>query len=563
GEVVAQITGQNLSTDTLITVGEGDAARTVTGIRAAVDGSSVDFIVPPSGDTGDAPTVVADITVQNGATSAGVLQNAVAYIRYQSVGGVNISAFFFEAGDGATVEPSLGAPHDAGNRGTLVIPSLSDIGNASEVVAGIVLNKEVPDNDKQTDIGTDLATGLINAGDAIPQAEDFSLHLYRDAGGNPAVGAATFTEVPLVDFARTLEPGSNNPVQETPVQLSFPVDGTGLSANDVREGLTLWGIRSEFDYVSHETSVEIDSPETAYESQVLAAQDLDGLPAEVDPIITSLTPDSTLVNTVVNVRLYALNGFTLRQNAIIPAEVSGQVRLANASGTSNGPVGGGTILRIVSPLGGLAWVDHIEFINPATGDVIAQQDEFVTPRGSDEFELILATPPAAESAIVDVAIFMTADSVLPAVTLESVFEYRPAAAPNLLLMLAGLLIALLGLAAGGNSGGGGGGACFIATAAYGTPLAHEIDVLRDVRDEFLLTNPIGTAFVDAYYHLSPPIADAVAASPLLRALVQALLLPVILVSKLALAMPVTTAFAFAVVAALAVGVRLRARRRRA
>ena len=50
--------------------------------------------------------------------------------------------------------------------------------------------------------------------------------------------------------------------------------------------------------------------------------------------------------------------------------------------------------------------------------------------------------------------------------------------------------------------------CYIATATYGTPLDSRIDVLRDFRDELLLTNPIGKTFVSTYYRTSPPIADA-------------------------------------------------------
>ena len=48
--------------------------------------------------------------------------------------------------------------------------------------------------------------------------------------------------------------------------------------------------------------------------------------------------------------------------------------------------------------------------------------------------------------------------------------------------------------------------CFIATAAYGTPLHDDIDVLRAFRDEYLMANSPGRAFVKAYYTLSPPIA---------------------------------------------------------
>ena len=85
--------------------------------------------------------------------------------------------------------------------------------------------------------------------------------------------------------------------------------------------------------------------------------------------------------------------------------------------------------------------------------------------------------------------------------------------------------------------GGGSSTCFIATAAYGTPMATEIDTLRAVRDTYMMNNVIGSAFVDTYYRLSPAIADKVAESPVLAAAVRAILTPFVLVGKLILAAP--------------------------
>ena len=62
--------------------------------------------------------------------------------------------------------------------------------------------------------------------------------------------------------------------------------------------------------------------------------------------------------------------------------------------------------------------------------------------------------------------------------------------------------------------------CFIATAAYGTSLHEDIDVLRDFRDEHLMTNQIGRVFTDIYYSTSPPIADLIRDNEGLRTIVR-------------------------------------------
>ena len=62
--------------------------------------------------------------------------------------------------------------------------------------------------------------------------------------------------------------------------------------------------------------------------------------------------------------------------------------------------------------------------------------------------------------------------------------------------------------------------CFIATAAYGTDTAKEIDILREFRDTILLPNSLGLRFVSLYYKISPPIADFIAQHEVLRTMVR-------------------------------------------
>jgi hypothetical protein len=73
----------------------------------------------------------------------------------------------------------------------------------------------------------------------------------------------------------------------------------------------------------------------------------------------------------------------------------------------------------------------------------------------------------------------------------------------------------------------GSGGCFIATAAYGTPMAKELDRLRALRDQTLLVSPAGAVFVDTYYRLSPPAAAWIADRPAMRAAARVLLAPVL------------------------------------
>jgi hypothetical protein len=76
-------------------------------------------------------------------------------------------------------------------------------------------------------------------------------------------------------------------------------------------------------------------------------------------------------------------------------------------------------------------------------------------------------------------------------------------------------------------GKGVGKGCFIATAAYGTPMAEEINVLRKWRDENLMKSAPGRLFVNIYYMTSPPIASLISKSDKIRSLTRKLLTPIV------------------------------------
>jgi hypothetical protein len=98
-------------------------------------------------------------------------------------------------------------------------------------------------------------------------------------------------------------------------------------------------------------------------------------------------------------------------------------------------------------------------------------------------------------------------------------------------------------AGGGGGGGGGGGTCFIATAAYGSPMEKEVVVLRRFRDEYLLTNRPGRAFVSLYYRTSPGLASYIAEHESLRTASRVALTPVVWGSKSMLEAPGATKWA--------------------
>jgi hypothetical protein len=75
--------------------------------------------------------------------------------------------------------------------------------------------------------------------------------------------------------------------------------------------------------------------------------------------------------------------------------------------------------------------------------------------------------------------------------------------------------------------------CCTATAAFGTPMSKEIGILRQFRDEYLLTNAVGRILTDFYYGVSPPIAEFITEHPSLKPIVRAGLVPAVAIGTIA------------------------------
>ena len=73
--------------------------------------------------------------------------------------------------------------------------------------------------------------------------------------------------------------------------------------------------------------------------------------------------------------------------------------------------------------------------------------------------------------------------------------------------------------------------CLIATATYGSELAPQVQQLREIRDNQLLTTPSGTNFMnsfnDVYYSFSPIIADYERENPVFKEMVKVAITPMI------------------------------------
>lgn len=75
------------------------------------------------------------------------------------------------------------------------------------------------------------------------------------------------------------------------------------------------------------------------------------------------------------------------------------------------------------------------------------------------------------------------------------------------------------------------GGCLIATATYGSEMSHQVQTLREIRDNSLLTTQVGTSFINSfnefYYSFSPYIADYERENPVFKESVKITITPLL------------------------------------
>jgi lysophospholipase L1-like esterase len=93
--------------------------------------------------------------------------------------------------------------------------------------------------------------------------------------------------------------------------------------------------------------------------------------------------------------------------------------------------------------------------------------------------------------------------------------------------IAGLISFTGEVGSGESSGSGGSSGCFIATAAFGSPVEKNVELLKEFRDKILLPTAPGKKFVKAYYRYSPPVADFIRDHQFVKLAVRMMLYPLI------------------------------------
>ena len=106
---------------------------------------------------------------------------------------------------------------------------------------------------------------------------------------------------------------------------------------------------------------------------------------------------------------------------------------------------------------------------------------------------------------------------------------------------------------GGDGDDGKTSPCFIATAAYGSPLHPHVKSLQDFRDKYLMPTKLGRSLVGLYYKYSPFVANFIARHKALKVIVRNQLVPFVAFSYMTVHLrSVVTTIMFVLVLAISI-----------
>jgi len=106
------------------------------------------------------------------------------------------------------------------------------------------------------------------------------------------------------------------------------------------------------------------------------------------------------------------------------------------------------------------------------------------------------------------------------------------------LLAAAFIVALIGYGYAQESSpkdeGGGAAGCCACASAYATTDDGRLNIIRQFRDRYLMTNPVGRGVAALYYNVfSPPVAHFINDHPQVKPVARAALTPVIAISTVA------------------------------
>ncbi len=526
GGVACEIKGTNLNTKMNLKLINSTTGETLidnlSPISCSSDGSTALLVVPKYPNySDDIPQYIdTDLKYENSTIPS------FRYYHYRTdTNGITYTAFLTNLNSSQKISIHLESTQ---KNGELELPAIGD--SAQSDVAGIIRTMILSPNPTASASASLFGNTLINSGiygSPIAGIYEVSLHLYQPkkdiknfTPGQPTYEIAKNSNgIPLLikDKYPYNTDGTPNS-QITPIKIKLPAND--LDYNFIRDGLSVFGQLVFFDYISNQLNPQ---KVTGFQSQLLAN--------DIDPPLTETSQGPAQYLTL---RAYYLNSFGIRMGSLLPFQTTSLIRLTTENGVLVSPLKGKVETTIISPQGGLAYIDRIVIKNPQTGYQLSVSP--IDKQAINESKITFKTPQSQQTGIMDILLYTRGNPTLPIATLPNTLLYyqEPKSLDYLWQIPAGIALIILGATGEGPDGGG---PCFIATAAYGTPLANEINVLRAIRDQYLLTNTIGTAFVEFYYNVSPPIADFISHHPLIASLVRIILIPLITIGRILLLSP--------------------------